>query len=101
MFLRGDGDILTGELTDPSGGPYDDAFELPGGELTLRWPGALELTCTTDCKFAVYFDALDNVVALEPQTAPPDWINRDPGVATPEHPRTAMAIWRWRRTSSS
>jgi aldose 1-epimerase len=95
MFLRGAGDILTGDLVDPPGGPYDDAFELTTGRYSLTWPGALTLDCETDCRYAVAFDHMPDVVCVEPQTAPPDWINRQPGLVRPGSPRTARAVWSW------
>jgi aldose 1-epimerase len=95
MFVRGPDDLLTGDLVEPTGGPYDDAFELSDGTIGLNWPKVLQLTVQTDCRYAVVYDHLPHVVCLEPQTAPPDWINRKPAVASPGHPRSARATWSW------
>ncbi len=99
MFVRDGSYRLSGELIAPPGGPYDDCFELVDGVARLRWPGALELVCETDCAYAVLFDVPENTVCVEPQTAPPDWINRAPSVVRPGEPLTAKATWRWTRTS--
>ncbi len=100
MFSRGEDFLPTGELVEPPSGPYDDTFELPDGRVGLRWPGALELTCRTDCGYAVVFDHRPGAVCVEPQTAPPDWINRAPGVVAPGRPRVARATWTWSRPAS-
>jgi aldose 1-epimerase len=97
MLVRDADYRLSGELIAPPGGPYDDAFELVTGEVSLRWPGALELRCETDCGYAVVFDVPHDTVCVEPQTAPPDWINRAPSVVAPGRPRVARATWRWQR----
>lgn len=96
MFARGPDYLPTGELLAPGPGPYDDTFELPeGAEVALRWPGALELRCRSDCRYVVVFDERPDSVCVEPQTGPPDWINREPGLVRPGRPRTAHATWSW------
>jgi aldose 1-epimerase len=95
MYVRGEDFLPTGELVTPPPGPYDDTFELPGGEVGLHWPGALRLRCSTDCGFVVVYDEPAQSVCVEPQTAPPDGINRDPGVVKPGQPRVARATWTW------
>ena len=99
-FVRGEDFLPTGELTTVGSGPFDDTFELAAGEFALRWPGALELRCRTDCRYVVVFDERAGAVCMEPQTAPPDWINRDPGVVAPGRPRVARATWSWSRLTS-
>src|SRR5689334_11984900 len=41
---RGDDHLPTGRRIDPAPGPWDDCFGMPGGvDVTLTWPGRLEL----------------------------------------------------------
>ncbi len=95
MYLRGADFLPTGEVVPRPAGPYDDTFALPSGEVALCWPGALRLTCTTDCGYVVVYDERPRGICVEPQTAPPDGINIAPGVAAPGHPRVARATWTW------
>lgn len=96
MVERGADHLPTGRLVPVPPGPYDDAFEVPDGRAGLTWPGALALTCTTDCRWFVVYDEPPETVCLEPQTAPPDALNAEPFVARPDRPRTAHAVWAWR-----
>jgi galactose mutarotase-like enzyme len=75
MWRRDPDGIATGDRVDPPSGPWDDAF---GGVRTpprLSWPGgpALELHSSHDVW--VVFDERNDVVCVEPQTAPPDAFN--------------------------
>jgi aldose 1-epimerase len=95
MYLRGPDFLPTGEVVVRPAGPYDDTFALPTGEVALHWPGALRLTCRTDCAYVVVFDERPGGICVEPQTAPPDGINVAPGVVAPGRPRVARATWTW------
>jgi aldose 1-epimerase len=96
MYERDAGHLPTGVLVSPPPpGPYDDTFPLPGGEVALTWPGALRLSCRTDCGFVVVYDERPEALCVEPQTAPPDGINLTPGLVSPGSPRTARAVWSW------
>jgi aldose 1-epimerase len=95
MYERGADYLPTGRLVPRPPGPYDDAFPLPGGEVGLTWPGALRLTCQTDCACVVVFDQRPAAICVEPQTAPPDGINTGPTLVRPGHPRVARAVWSW------
>ena len=45
----------------------------------LRWPGFLELTIESECPdWVVYTEPVD-AMCVEPQTAPPDALNGEPG----------------------
>lgn len=94
---RGADHLPTGRLLEqiPSG-PVDDAFRVPTGRVGITWPGALELTCRTDCRWFVVFTELEPALCVEPQTAPPDALNADPWLVRPGRPRTAGATWSWR-----
>jgi aldose 1-epimerase len=96
---RGPDMLPTGRTLDPGAltGPFDHAFSVPDGRVTLTWPGALELTLEGDVVWMVVFDESDDVVCIEPQTAPPDGLGADAAVVTLGAPRTATVSWRWRR----
>lgn len=70
QYARGEDGLPTGELVAPLPGPWDDCFLGTGAHLV--WPGALELDLTSDHEHWVVFDGLPHVVAVEPQTGPPD-----------------------------
>ena len=71
MVERGVDGLPTGQLTDPTAGPWDDCFRIDGS-LTLTWPSALTLTLASSAQWWVVFDERADTVCAEPQTAPPD-----------------------------
>ena len=71
MVERGSDGLPTGELVDPTAGPWDDCFRL-GSTPVLTWPGALELTLSSSADWWVIYDEPDDTLCVEPQTAPPD-----------------------------
>jgi aldose 1-epimerase len=93
MYARGADHLPTGALVERPDGPYDDTFPLPGGEVGLHWPDALSARCRTDCGHVVVFDERPGAVCVEPQTGPPDWINRHPRTVAPGAPVVARATW--------
>jgi aldose 1-epimerase len=56
----------------------------------------VELTIESDCPDWVVFTVPDDALCVEPQTAPPDAFNRDPGIVVPGTPLVAEMTWRWR-----
>lgn len=96
---RGVDHLPTGNRTDPGPGPWDDCFGMPDGvDVTLTWPGRLEVTVTSPEKWAVIYDEQEVAVCVEPQTGPPDGLNTTPRLVTPIDPLEATTVWRWRRT---
>jgi aldose 1-epimerase len=95
MFERGEDLLPTGSVVAQPSGPHGDCFEVVGGGIAFRWPGALELALQTDCDYAVVFTHPEDLVCVEPMTGSPDWINRYPVVVSPGDPRTARAAWVW------
>lgn len=71
MVERGDDALPTGRLIDPPAGPYDDCFRLTADPV-LTWPGALSLRLSASTNWWVVFTERENLVCVEPQTAPPD-----------------------------
>jgi aldose 1-epimerase len=91
---------------DPSDGPFDDAFEVPDGRASLRWPGALALDVESDGGWYVVYDEVSACVCVEPQSGPPDGL-RDgvfedvsggtrgwsPAIAAPGRPHSLTTTW--------
>ena len=83
--------LPTGEVVpyDAGSGPFDDAFRVPGGRVTVSWPGALAIDVASDSDWYVVFDELASYVCVEPQSGPPDGLHAlgrvwdGPGIASP------------------
>ena len=99
---RGPDRLPTGRRIDPLPGPWDDCFGMPDGVCaTLDWPGLLRLTVTSDCRWVVVFDRLDDALCVEPQTGPPNGLNTLPRSVTPIDPLEAVTTWHWDRPEGS
>ncbi|MCN9241845.1 aldose 1-epimerase [Streptomyces sp. RY43-2] len=95
---RGEDQLPTGHRVDPKPGPWDDCFGMPDGvDVTLTWPGKLELNITSREEWVVVYDEQPEAVCVEPQTGPPDGLNTLPRLVTPIEPLEASTTWRWRR----
>jgi len=88
--------IPSGErIAPPPPGPWDDCFGGIERWPVLTWPGALELRIESSCEFLVIYTEPEHAVCVEPQTAPPDALNRDPFVVEPGRPLVATTRWSW------
>ncbi|MGV9842190.1 aldose epimerase family protein [Streptomyces fungicidicus] len=95
---RGEDHLPTGHRVDPAPGPWDDCFGMPGGvDVTLTWPGQLELRVTSREEWVVVYDEQREAVCVEPQTGPPDGLNTHPRLVTPLEPLEASTTWAWTR----
>ncbi|GHA61831.1 aldose 1-epimerase [Streptomyces tendae] len=95
---RGDDHLPTGNRVEPKPGPWDDCFGMPDGvDVTLTWPGRLELKVTSREQWAVVYDEQEAAVCVEPQTGPPNGLNTLPRLVTPLEPLEATTTWAWRR----
>ncbi|MET7291551.1 aldose 1-epimerase [Streptomyces griseoloalbus] len=95
---RGEDHLPTGHRTDPKPGPWDDCFGMPDGvDVTLTWPGQLELRVTSREEWVVVYDEQREAVCVEPQTGPPDGLNSHPRLVTPLEPLEASTTWTWTR----
>lgn len=95
---RGDDHLPTGSRIDPKPGPWDDCFGMPGGvDVTLTWPGQLQLRVTSREEWVVVYDEQAEAVCVEPQTGPPNGLNTLPRLVTPLEPLEASTTWSWRR----
>jgi aldose 1-epimerase len=71
MVERGDDQLPSGRLVEPSPGPWDDCFRVTGSP-TLTWPGALRLGLSSSSPWWVVYSEPASTICVEPQTAPPD-----------------------------
>ncbi|MFF7330311.1 aldose 1-epimerase [Streptomyces sp. NPDC008150] len=94
---RGPDHLPTGNRIAPAPGPWDDCFGMPGGvDVTLTWPGQLELKVASREEWVVVYDEQEAAVCVEPQTGPPDGLNTLPRLVTPVEPLEATTTWTWR-----
>jgi aldose 1-epimerase len=77
--------------------PWDDAFVDLAGPVRLTWPDVTTLGIETDAPVTVVFTERASVACVEPQSGPPDEVNRSPRVVSPERPLRLSTTWRWRR----
>lgn len=87
MVQRGDDGLPTGELIEPTPGPWDDCFGLNASPV-LTWPGALEVTLSSTSPWWVIYDVPDETVCVEPQTVPPDAFDHPTLQPSGEWPRS-------------
>jgi aldose 1-epimerase len=89
--------LPTGRLVDVGTSPWDDCF-VGVEDVKLSWPGLVEISLTTDARSLVIYDEPGHAICVEPQSAPPDAVNLDPGSAVtwPGSPVTVSAIWSFR-----
>lgn len=74
---------------------WDDCFTDVQRPPTLTWPGALQLTLTANVDHWVVYDAGPAGVCVEPQTNPPDGLNRGADLVEPGRPLTMTFHWSW------
>jgi aldose 1-epimerase len=95
---RGEDHLPTGRRIEPKPSPWDDCFGMPGGvDVTLTWPGQLELKVASREEWVVVYDEQEAAVCVEPQTGPPNGLNTHPRLVTPIEPLEATMTWSWRR----
>ncbi|MEU3609436.1 aldose 1-epimerase [Streptomyces sp. NPDC035033] len=95
---RGDDHLPTGHRIAPLPGPWDDCFGMPDGvDVTLTWPGELELKVTSRAEWVVIYDEPADAVCVEPQTGPPNGLNTHPRLVTPIDPLEVESVWAWQR----
>ncbi|RST13118.1 aldose 1-epimerase [Streptomyces sp. WAC05374] len=94
---RGEDHLPTGNRIAPTPGPWDDCFGMPEGvDVTLTWPGQLELKVTSRAPWVVVYDEQEEAVCVEPQSGPPNGLNTAPHLVTPIEPLEIAATFAWR-----
>jgi len=107
MLVRGPDALPTGALSPPGPHPWDDCFTGLRAAPRVTWPGHLELELTSTADYWVVYDEPVEGICVEPQTAPPDFVNlatavgREPPFAAAGRPATVSMVWRWRPVSAS
>ena len=97
VYERGPCGLPTGEVVIAAFGPWDDCFVVLAGPPTIRWPGALELTLSSDVDHWVVYDEPEDALCVEPWSGPPDALNIAQRRVEPGAPLTASFKMRWRR----
>jgi len=95
IYIRDASDIPTGEKRTPGPGPYDDCFTGIAHDPVLRWPGALELTLSSNLDHWVVYDALPHAICVEPESGPPNSLNLAPRLVEPGRPLAGEFRLRW------
>ncbi|MGW7350067.1 aldose 1-epimerase [Streptomyces sp. Z26] len=97
---RGPDHLPNGRRVAPRPGPWDDCFGMPRGvDVTLTWPGELELRLTGRDEWVVVYDEQPEAVCVEPQSGPPNGLNTLPRFVTPIEPLEIATTWSWRHLS--
>jgi len=97
MLVRDAEGIPDGTRVAPPPGPWDDAFTGLRSDPELVWPGRLRLALSSSCDWWVVYSMPEHAICVEPQSGPPDALNRDPDVVRPGAPVTHRMRWRWTR----
>lgn len=96
MYQRDPVGIATGELVEPTVGPWDDCFVNTRPVILHYDRHALAtVTVASDCDHWVVYDQPSNATCVEPQSGPPDAFNLTPNVVDPASPlhRTMTISW--------
>lgn len=96
MYRRDERNLPVGDPVPPTPPPWDDCFTNTE-PVVLHYDRAPVATVTVaaDCDHWVVFDAVAGALCVEPQSGPPDALNRAPHVVTPATPlrRTMTIAW--------
>jgi aldose 1-epimerase len=97
MLRRGPDGIPTGDLVAPPPGPWDDAFTDLAADPVLEWPDQLRLTIASPAPWWVVYSEPEHAICVEPQSGPPDGLNRSPHVVQPGASLAMSMRWTWER----
>jgi aldose 1-epimerase len=96
MYVLDEIGLPTGELRDPTPGPWDDCFRNSAPvRLVYRREIAPVVTVTSDCDHLVVYDRPEHATCVEPQSGPPDAPNVDPNVVFTGSPLMRTMGWSW------
>lgn len=93
QYVKDNKSITLNETKEIGTPPFDDAFFVPSGKGFIEWPEALRIDFSTALETFVVFDEPEDVFCIEPQTGPPDAINRAVNLVTPQTPLEASVKW--------
>lgn len=95
-------ELPTGRRISPRPGPWDDCFGFGGTmSATLRWPGSVQMEMTSDGSFMTLFTVPKDAACVEPLTGPPNGVNTQPRLVTPDNPLTITTTWLLRDLSGT
>ncbi len=92
--------IPTGEIVDVQPHPWDDCFVGLEKPPMIRWPGALDLTIDSDFDHWVIFTEPEHAICIEPQSGPPNQLNRSPTLIQPGQRFGGWMSFTWSSWSS-
>jgi aldose 1-epimerase len=96
MYQRDDVGLPTGELVEPTEGPWDDCF-VNTDPVVLHYdrPIAPRVSIGSGCDHWVVFDEPEEATCVEPQSGPPDAFNLTSHIVDPTTPlvRTMTISW--------
>jgi aldose 1-epimerase len=95
MLVRDPTGIPTGELVEPTPGPWDDAFTDLRSNPVLEWPGRLRLEISSTCRWWVAYTQPVDALCVEPQSGPPDAVNSAPVVVEAGGTLEHSMRWAW------
>ncbi|MEV0437073.1 aldose 1-epimerase [Nocardia sp. NPDC050413] len=102
QYERGPDYLPTGRHIPPTPPPWDDCFAMPDGvHARLTWPGFLEFTITSPVTDVVVWTLPEESLSVEAQSGPPNGLNTDPRMVTPDSPLDIRVSWTWQRLSRS
>ena len=87
--------IPTGRLLPAPAPPWDECFVDVTEGPAITWPGALRLAFGSTFDHWVVFTQPDHALCVEPQSGPPNQVNRDPLLARPGEPLVGKMTWTW------
>ena len=101
QYERGDDYLPTGRKIAPTPPPWDDCFGMPNGVLArLTWPDFLEFTITSPVHDVVVWTLPEQSLSVEAQSGPPNGLNTEPRMVTPDSPLDVRVDWTWQRLST-
>lgn len=96
MLRRGPDGLPTGEVVEPTPGPWDDCFVRPTAALELIHAD-LVVTIASDCDHWGVYDEQRDAVCVEPQSGPPDAFSIAPCRLAAGETLTRWMTISWRR----
>ncbi len=83
QYQLDDRQVPTGALVEVGPQPWDDCFVDLSAPPTISWPGAFDLTISSSFDHWVIFTEPEHAICVEPQSGPPNEINRSPHIISP------------------
>ena len=97
MYVRDSTGVPSGQIVEPTTGPWDDCFRGLRANPRLTWSDGLEVEISSSCTHWVIYDEPQHAVCIEPQSGPPDAFNLGGyEVASPGHLVEHQMTLRWR-----